>query len=413
MTAVAGGPPRSLVITGEVPFPAVGGAALRTRQTIEALRRLGPVTLVEVADGTGATAVDGITAHRLDRRTPERGMHRLTRLLPRSARNGARERLRQRHEAGIGSRIAGIAVDGRIDLVVVEGCALAPFLPPRARLRGRLVYDAHNIEAPLWRDVLAIRAREGVSPPSARRAQAVIEGERRLVAEADQVWACSDADAELLRRTYAVAPPCIIVPNGIDVAGFLARPSAAGPIVLYTANFEYAPNIEAARRLADAIFPRIRSEQASTRLVLCGRRPPPSVLAYGNRPGITVTGEVADVRPWLAEAAVALVPLRHGGGTRLKILEAFAAGTPVVSTAKGAEGLAVEDGEHLLLAETDAALAEASLRLIADPALGRRLAATARTLIEAEYSWDANAARIRLAVETLLRSPPGRTRVPG
>ena len=146
----------------------------------------------------------------------------------------------------------------------------------------------------------------------------------------------------------------------------------------------------------------------TVRLVLCGRQPPPELRAAAtsgpsSSGEVVVTGEVEDVRPWFALADVCVVPLRTGGGTRLKILEALAAGCPVVSTRKGAEGLALAHGEHLLLADEGAALVAALRWCLDQPAAASAMAERGRALVARDYSWQANRAR----VGAILSPPPG------
>jgi glycosyltransferase involved in cell wall biosynthesis len=176
------------------------------------------------------------------------------------------------------------------------------------------------------------------------------------------------------------------------------------PRVLYTANFGYAPNLEAARILLDEIRPRLLAAVPSLQVVLCGQQPPPELQALAaSEPDVVVTGAVPDVRPWFAAADAVIVPLRHGGGTRLKILEALAAGCPLVSTHKGAEGLQLDDGLHLRLAETAHDLAEALLWCLREPEMAQAMAERGRARVAELYSWEANEARVREIVSALSR----------
>jgi glycosyltransferase involved in cell wall biosynthesis len=203
-----------------------------------------------------------------------------------------------------------------------------------------------------------------------------------------------------------------VVPNGIDVAhyecvrwGECTLPEGwekKQRYLLYLGIFSYSPNAVAAELLIDQIYPRLRQVYPDCRLLLVGRNPTQRMLEAAKRDsGIIVTGEVADVRPYLAAASVMAVPLRHGGGTRLKILEAFAAGCPVVSTAKGSEGLKVKDGEHLLIGDEIEEIVEGVCQLWSEPARGQKLANSAYELVRAEYSWEAVGRRVESAVREL------------
>jgi glycosyltransferase involved in cell wall biosynthesis len=223
---------------------------------------------------------------------------------------------------------------------------------------------------------------------------------------------CSDADDKQLQDLYGRVSHTRVVPNGIDVAhydgvrlGQCTLPEGLEDKqrnLLYLAKFSYPPNALAAHLLLDQIYPQLRQVYPDCRLLLVGRNPTQRMLEAAQRDSrIIVTGKVVDVRPYLAAASVMAVPLRHGSGTRLKILEAFAAGCPVVSTAKGAEGLKVKDGEHLLITDEIEAIVEGVCQLWSDPARGQKLANSAYELVKAEYSWEAVGRRVESAVREL------------
>ena len=151
---------------------------------------------------------------------------------------------------------------------------------------------------------------------------------------------------------------------------------------------DYPPNIDAALWFADAILPIARQSLPQLRFVVAGRRPPPEIRALGTRPGIQVTGEVDDIRPYLADALAMVVPLRSGGGTRLKILQAMAMARPIVSTTLGAEGLSVTPGEHLLLADNPQAFAEGIVTLAHSSQFAARVAEAGRRLALTQYDWQ-------------------------
>jgi glycosyltransferase involved in cell wall biosynthesis len=201
----------------------------------------------------------------------------------------------------------------------------------------------------------------------------------------------------------------VVVPNGVDVDRFpfLDVDSAEPDHVVFVGTYRYVPNVDAVHWFVRDIWPRIRAARPTARCTLVGMDPPPSVHRLAQVPGINVVGTVPDVQPWLARATVVVVPLRSGSGTRFKILEAFAAGRPVVSTRIGAEGLAVEDGIHLLLADDPASFAEAAIQLLADPERRWSLARAARELVEREYAWPRIGEKL-LAVYRLLAAGVGR-----
>jgi glycosyltransferase involved in cell wall biosynthesis len=146
------------------------------------------------------------------------------------------------------------------------------------------------------------------------------------------------------------------------------------------------------------VLPLIRTQEPSVQLAIVGRAPTPAVIRLGEQQGITVTGSVEDVRPYVRKAAAYVVPLRIGGGTRLKIFEAMAMGKAVVSTAVGAEGLPVASGEHLLIADEPHAFAAATVALLRDAEQRRRLGAAARELVASRYEWAAVAGALEDAL---------------
>jgi glycosyltransferase involved in cell wall biosynthesis len=394
----------------------MGGQQLRYRQAIEALSHLGPVTLLllrsaRVVDGAADAAPLTIE---VDPEVPRRGLYRWSAALGSPAKKLVRARLRARFQLKLQQSLDAILAQSDPDIVVVESPELMPYLPPLAAPGRYVIYDAHNVEKVLWGDFVALRGRLGVGIGRAAFRERVLAGEASLATSADQVWTCSENDARLFAAVYPGSRAEIkVVPNAVDAVGLGAaaaqRHANAGkegqpPRVLYTANFGYAPNLEAARILLDEIRPRLLAAVPSLQVVLCGQQPPPELQALAaSEPDVVVTGAVPDVRPWFAAAGAVIVPLRHGGGTRLKILEALAAGCPLVSTHKGAEGLQLDDGLHLRLAETAHDLAEALLWCLREPEMAQAMAERGRARVAELYSWEANEARVREIVSALSR----------
>jgi len=199
----------------------------------------------------------------------------------------------------------------------------------------------------------------------------------------------------------------VVVENGVPLESFAAAggTSVRRFRVLFSGAMDYHANVEAAAWFAAEAWPAIHEAAPGTVLTIVGRNPAPAVRELAARPGIEVTGTVAEVIPYYHEALVAVVPLRVGGGTRIKILEAMAAGVPVVSTTLGAEGLAAQPGEHYLLADTGRDLAAAVTAVLRDGPLGRRLTEAARELVRRRYDWaplgDRLAEELAKLMETL------------
>ena len=182
-----------------------------------------------------------------------------------------------------------------------------------------------------------------------------------------------------------------VVPNGVDVSWFAPPPErnlAQRQGLLFAGTMSYGPNVDGAVYFCREIWPKVKEACPGQTLTIAGALPDPQVLALAALPDVTVTGFVDDMRPYLWQAAVSVVPLLNGGGTRLKILEAMAAGSPVVSTSIGAEGLDVSDSQSALLADGPDRFAEAVLKLLRDPNLRQRLVVNGRRLVEQRYDWS-------------------------
>src|SRR5579864_6999563 len=233
-----------------------------------------------------------------------------------------------------------------------------------------------------------------------RQARLMLEYERQVCRSVKSVIAVSEADAGKMRELYGVSRVAA-VPTGVDV-GFFTPPAEtqATTDLVFVGSMDWMPNIDGVVWFAREVLPLIKRKLPDTSLAVVGRTPGREVTELGDRdPGIRITGTVADVRPWLWESKVAIVPLRIGGGTRLKIYEAMAARTPVVSTTIGAEGLDISPGENILIADSPDAFAEACLRLISDAGDRRRIADSGWRHVETKHSWEAAAVEFERALE--------------
>jgi glycosyltransferase involved in cell wall biosynthesis len=281
------------------------------------------------------------------------------------------------------------------DIVNVE----LPFLALRSLAKSppgtpapRLIVDEHNIEFDLARQQarsemgLARRVYNAINWRKIRRE------EMKIWAEFDGVAFCSAAD-EARARALVPSIRSVVVPNAVDIEYFKPRPTDPPPdgnTVMFFGALNYFPNQDGILYLLREVWPLIEKSKPKARLKIVGQQPTPEILAYQG-PRIEVAGKVDDLRPHLASAAVSLAPLRIGGGTRFKILEAMAMGRPVVSTSLGAEGIDAEPGRHLLLADDATSFAAAVSRVLGDAELASRLGREGRALVEARYSWGSAA----------------------
>jgi polysaccharide biosynthesis protein PslH len=283
-------------------------------------------------------------------------------------------------------------------LAVVEGLPLRRYIEPLRRRGLRVVLDAHNLEGPLARDLVAGR-RDPLSSMIAARWELI---EARAFAAADQVWVCSESDAARARELYPGTAPLVVVPNTVPVPSPEDGSERDPATLVYPAMYGYPPNVRAAELLLGEILPALAERLPDVRLQLVGESPTPAMEAAAARdPRVEVTGPVPDVAPYLAKATVLPVPLLQGGGTRIKILEALAARLPVVSTTKGAEGLDLTPGEHFLLADTTDEMVAALARVCLDGALRERLASAGEEVVRERYTQATADAAVAHALERL------------
>jgi polysaccharide biosynthesis protein PslH len=229
--------------------------------------------------------------------------------------------------------------------------------------------------------------------------------ERTIAGEADAVVVLteSDRDAALV---VAGGAPVHTIPLGTELPPQPLDPlGAPPPTVLFIGGFGHPPNVEAALTLARRIFPNVVAQRPESRLCLVGDKPPAEIRALADD-NVVVTGGVPDVLPYLEQAAVVVAPLGVGGGMRLKVLEALAAGKPLVATPLAVEGLAIRDGEHALVVDSEKAFAEAVLRLLDDPGARRRLGSGARKWAERHLDLAVSAAAYERLYDELLSMPP-------
>ena len=299
------------------------------------------------------------------------------------------------------------AVRDHVRRLIAEGAAeicVADFLVsfpniPRSR-QVPLVLFEHNVEHQIWERLAALEARPWRKALVEIEARKMRRAERQACAAADLVVAVSDDDQ---RRLEALAPGslCVATPTGVDVDYF--KPSARPEVphrLVFTGSMDWFPNEDAILFFTEAILPRIRSQIPDVSVTVVGRNPTGRLRAVAEHAGIAVTGTVDDVRPYVEEAALYVVPLRAGGGTRLKIFEALAMGKAVVSTTVGAEGLAVTPGLDVAIADQPDEFARTVIELLRDPARRCELGRAGQQLVHSRYSWKQVAADFEQCCET-------------
>jgi glycosyltransferase involved in cell wall biosynthesis len=276
------------------------------------------------------------------------------------------------------------------DAIHLESIHMAAYAPMLSRITGAPVtYDWHNIES----EILTRYARSNPSPwrawyarYTARRMEKL---ESLILRDGFGHVVCSRREKdELLRR--APGARVAVVENGVDAAGHVpgGAPLSDRRRIVFVGQMSYHANIEAAVHFTRSVWPLVHSRFPEWRLTLVGSDPAPAVLALREASGVEVTGTVPDVRPYYREAVAAIVPLQVGGGTRLKILEAMAAGAPVISTALGAEGLEIAPDENILIAASADDWIRHLRALAGDAALWTRIAQAGRRLVSTRYDWE-------------------------
>jgi glycosyltransferase involved in cell wall biosynthesis len=380
-----------LAVTSEPPWPLDSGGHLRTFHLLKTLASRFDVRLVTPARGAVASSAEAaLAAERLRPRFVAAGRRTAIGEGIRIARSAVRREpyvLFARHRSGAVARALRDEMRRRRpDVVYLDH--LDSLVYERICGGAQVVVDMHNVYSQLAGRAAA-EANGYVRRRYLRRETTLLARmERRAVEIADTILAVSDDDAAYFSALGARR--VVLVPNGVDCAAY-DRPRGGRPgrpTILYVGALGWPPNASAARYLATDVLPIVRQRVADARVVIVGRNPPAELLALArNDRHVEIAADVPDVTPYFRDADVLAVPLETGGGTRLKILEAFAAGLPVVSTPIGCEGIAADDGRHLVVAERRH-FAAAVADLLLDPERGRRLAARGKELARARYDWS-------------------------
>ncbi len=405
---------RILFLTPQLPYPPHQGTTIRNFNLIRHLATCHEVHLLSFVHSPDELAaaqplrelcrrVEGVPAPR--RTALGRAVSLFTTRLPDMALRLASPAFRARLEAWL--------LDSPYDVIQVEGIEMARYglwPPEAAELRAlsrsaRWVFDDHNAEYVLQQRAFQTDVRRPGRWVGALYSLIqwgkLCRYETAVCRAADRVVAVSEADALALRRLMPDLP-VIVVPNGVDTGYY--RPDAIAPLpnaphLVFTGKMDFRPNVDAVTWFYSEILPRVRERRPDACFAIVGRDPSPAVQALAADPGVTVTGYVADTRPYIAGAAVYVVPLRMGGGTRLKMLEAMAMGKAIVTTRVGVEGIEFTPGEHALVADDPAEFARHVVALLDDVARRRAMGRAARELVVRRYDWQAIVPRLEAAYE--------------
>jgi glycosyltransferase involved in cell wall biosynthesis len=374
------------MLSPEAPYPLHGGGAYRTASLLHYFARFGEVDLILISE-SGLPALLPAGLVRSQTVIP----------LPRHKKNALHRYLRNARRAAAGippliDRLSGFgpaierAIAGRCyDVGVIEHFWCAPYVDVLAPSCGRVWLDLHNVESVLHEKCAAVS--KGLVAAGHRRFSASSrKREADLLPLYSTVLAASADDA---RRAEEIAPGANVrvYPNSIPRVE-IPRVSTQ-PVVAFSANFEYHPNVDAVRFLAQEIWPLIRREFPEFRLRLIGRGDSFIRKLISPEVGIETTGPIEEAIPEIASADIVVAPLRVGSGTRVKILEAWAAGRPVIATRLAAEGLSARDGQDIVFAETPAEFSGAVRRLVRDGKENQRIGTNGRLTFLANYTWEA------------------------
>jgi polysaccharide biosynthesis protein PslH len=389
------------IVDEELPYPLNSGKRIRTFQLVSRLARRHRITYIchrnadprEAMQAHSVLRDVGIETVVVDRSIPlKSGPFFFARLagnllspLPYSVASHSSRTLR-RAVLNLQSRTV-------VDLWQAEWTPYAAFF--RVLGNARRLIMAHNVESQIWHRYYENETNLAKRWYIGHQWRKFERFERQAFHQVDRVVAVSPEDAASIREHFGVRY-VDVVDNGVDTEYF--QPLYSGRVpgrILFLGSLDWRPNLDAVEQLLSRIFPAVRAQDPAARLFLVGRNPPDSLRQrVATTPGLELHADVPDVRPFLAQAAVMVVPLRIGGGSRLKILEAMAAGTPVVSTRIGAEGLKVEHGTHLTVVDGDDQMAGSIVGVLRNSAGAEAKARNARRLVEDRYCWETLAERL-------------------
>lgn len=391
------------------------GAGIRNLQLLRVLARHHQVRLLAMADDAAAAAEQAaelrdLVAEAVVVPLPGRARKRWQQV--KYAATGRSYQLTEFSPPEAAAALARMHAREPVDVVLFESVLPAGIaVPPGVRV----IVDQHNIEQEMLRRVVEAerhpvrKAYNWIEYRSLRR------GELERCARATAVSVTSERERRVLGEMLPTVAP-LVVPNGVDLSAFTpAQPGDEAPgRVVFTGTLGYYPNVQAVQHFARAIWPAVRAAEPEATWQIVGSHPPAEVRRLGELPGVTVTGTVPQVQPYLAAASVVVVPILVGAGTRLKVLEALAMGKAVVTTSVGCEGLGLVSGEHAIIADGPDVFADAVVALLRDDAQRVALGRAGRALAEERYGWERCAAPLLELLADLQAQPVAadRTRTP-
>jgi polysaccharide biosynthesis protein PslH len=289
------------------------------------------------------------------------------------------------------NQIRELDESGKFDLIICDFLTPAVNLfSSRSRLKTPSLLFQHNVESLIWKRLYENATgflRRNYFHGQWKRMESF---ERESCNKVDSVAGVSEDDCQLMRSELGLTNVIGSVPTGVNLSYFCPSATRRRPhSLVFLGSMDWMPNMDAADYFVEKIFPTIKERYADSIFTILGRNPPQRIKDFAKpETGIFVTGTVADVRPHLAEAEILIVPLRIGGGTRIKIYEGMATGTPIVSSTIGAEGLPVTHRENIFLADSPEDFATAICEMFEQPALRQTIGENGRALVERHFSWE-------------------------
>lgn len=380
--------PKALLLAAEAPYPITGGGSMRAASVLEYLAQRFSVHGIFFREPNAPDPVAAIPPCRLDRADvielpfhSKRAFARLSRNAARLARN--RPPLIDRF-SGFGAQLAALMAGRRYEAALVEHFWCAPYVEQVRPQAKRVIIDLYNVES-AWHNSMASAERGMLAWAHRRFARASVHDEQLWLPQYDRVLVTSCDDA---KQVQAIAPEAVVTVYPNSLPYIPPPPRSDRQEIIFSGNLEYGPNIQAVRFFYRDIWPALRSRWPNLKWKILSKNAGLVRELAARDTHIEITGFVKDAVAVIGQAQVAVVPLLAGSGTRIKILEAWAAATPVISTSVGAEGLEYRDGESLVIADRPDQFGAEISRLLASAPAREQIGSAGRRLYEERYTWQ-------------------------